>query len=134
MRTLILLVFGVIGWSVLQGQDRKESESLQERKLEKYASYPGGVEKLYTYIKENLSYPVSALRDSIAGDVYVEFIVDAKGQIDPESVRVVGESLSADCDQEAIRLIKGSPGWIPARTRDKAAGQHITFPVSFQLP
>lgn len=134
MRPIIPIIFVVLAWSGVQGQDRIEADTLLERRLEEYAKYPGGVDNLYAYVRENLKYPASALKDSITGDVHVEFIVNAKGQIDPESVKIVGEGLSKDCDQEAIRLIRSSPGWIPARTREKDTEQHITFPVSFQLP
>lgn len=100
--------------------------------IEKFAHFPGGAEKFFEYIQGNLRYPLDALRDSVQGDVFVEFSLDARGEVVKSSVRVL-QSLSSTCDEEAMRLIKEAPPWIPARSRSKTVEQQVTFPISFKL-
>lgn len=105
----------------------------QDSSIEQYVSYAGGIEYFYDYIKANLQYPKNALRDSITGDVFIEFVINSKGEVVQESVKVI-KSLDPECDEEAVRLIKNSPRWIPARAEGKDVEQHVSFPVSFRLP
>jgi periplasmic protein TonB len=101
--------------------------------LESFAKFPEGIEKFYEYLDNNLVYPADALRDKVAGVVYVDFLVLPNGQIDPESVEIV-EGLTRSCDNEAERLIKNSPTWIPARQNGVPVQQTVRFPVAFTLP
>src|SRR5690606_14266366 len=107
-------------------------QSYDSLTIEKFAAFHGGAEKFYEHVQRNLRYPVDALRDSVQGDVFVEFILDANGEVIKNSVRVL-QSLSSSCDEEAIRLIKEAPRWIPARSRSKTVEQQVTFPISFKL-
>lgn len=111
----------------------QEDAKLVERvHIEEFARFDGGAERFYEYVQENLQYPASALRDSISGVVYVEFLLEKDGAIDKASIKVV-QSLSPECDKEAMRLIAEAPPWMPARSRNGVAVQTVTFPVSFAL-
>lgn len=106
--------------------------------VEKFAEYPGGAEKFFEFIRKEVRYPSDALRDSIAGDVHVTFIVSASGQILPESIKIA-KGLSTSCDAEALRVIRKAPAWISGKGKEAGASkssdieQQITFPVSFRL-
>jgi len=104
----------------------------QKHIIEKFAAFPGGVKKFYQYVQENVKYPADARKDSLNGNVYVEFVVDAQGTIKKESVRLL-KGLSPSCDAEALRVIKSAPPWIAATTRAKGVEQTISFPVTFQF-
>jgi len=108
------------------------SKPIERVQIEEFARFSGGAERFYAYLKENLKYPTSALRDSVSGVVYVEFVLAKDGTIDKSSIKVV-QSLSPECDKEAVRLIESAPPWIPARTRNETAPQTVIFPVSFAL-
>jgi protein TonB len=110
---------------------QEAQEPLIRVNIEEFATFPGGVEQFYEYVQNNQRYPASALRDSLGGVVYVEFMLGKDGTIDKGSLKVV-KSLSPDCDQEAIRLIAAAPSWSPARSKEGAAAQSIIFPVSFE--
>ena len=127
--SIIVIVFFS---ATAKSQDRT-SEKTQDRTIQKFADYPGGIDKMYEYIRRNLQYPEDALRDSITGDVFIEFVVNAEGKVVGETVKVI-RSLSRSCDAEAIRLIKSCPAWIPARSRNGTEEQHISFPISFRFP
>lgn len=100
--------------------------------IEKFAQFPGGVEKFYEYVRTNLRYPDDALRDSISGDVFIEFRLDSEGHVLKESVKVL-KGLSDSCDDEAMRLIRNAPRWFPARSKSKGVEQNISFPISFRM-
>ena len=98
--------------------------------VEKFASFAGGAEKFYEYIAKKIKYPEDAKRDSITGDVHVQFVVSSTGNILPESIKVL-KGLSVSCDAEAMRIIKEAPKWIAGSTKTASIEQTITFPVSF---
>lgn len=104
----------------------------QSQPIEQFAQFPGGVEKFYDYLSTNLQYPADAITNNISGDVHIEFIVDTEGNVVLESVRAI-TSLSPSCDEEAVRLVKNSPQWIPAQSQGANIVQYITIPVSFRL-
>lgn len=111
---------------------QENSKPVERVHIEEFARFEGGVERFYAYVQENLKYPASALRDSLSGVVYVEFMLGKDGAIDKASIKVV-QSLSPECDKEAVRLITEAPPWMPARSRNEAAVQSVIFPVSFGL-
>jgi periplasmic protein TonB len=72
--------------------------------------FPGGKKELAKWLSKHLEYPAMAQRMGIEGRVVVEFTVDENGKI---SDATVVESLHKLCDQEALRLVKSMPAWIP---------------------
>ena len=73
-------------------------------------SPPGGMAGWNKYLMENLRYPTNAQRKGIEGTVIVAFVVNTDGTTtDIEILRSVG----GGCDEEVIRIVKGSPKWTP---------------------
>lgn len=97
---------------------------------EKMPSFPGGIENLYKFIRENLKYPKIAVENDIKGIVYVSFIVDVDGSI--KKVEVL-HGIGAGCDEEAIRVIKSMPAWEPGRNNGIAVPVLYNFPIKFVL-
>ena len=98
--------------------------------VEEMPEFPGGNEAFFSYIKTNLKYPVKAKRANIEGKVFVAFIVTASGKV--RSVEVM-RSLGYGCDQEAIRLVKNMPNFIPGRRNGKAIDIKVSVPILFKL-
>jgi TonB family protein len=97
------------------------------------ASYPGGIEAFYQFIKENMIYPLSARKDNIQGKLFVSFVVGTDGLIEPSTIRIA-KSLTISCDGEALRVIKqSSTKWMPAKKNGKAMRQLFTLPIEFKL-
>ena len=91
---------------------------------------PGSYNNFTNWVFENLKYPDIAKKEGYQGRVYVSFVVNEKGEV--EDVRIINgahESLN----KEAIRVIKSSPDWVPARIGDINVPVTYTFPVIFQL-
>lgn len=95
------------------------------------ASYPGGMEMLRTYIRENLRYPEDARRIGLQRKVVVAFIVQKDGSITGANVvDGINDSLS----QEALRLVNGMPNWEPGRKNGKCVRTRMTLPINFIIP
>ena len=84
-----------------------------------------------SYIRQNLTFPQVALDNSISGRVFVQFVIDQRGNVvDVQVVRGVDPSL----DNEALRLIRSTSGmWTPGKQSGKPVKVKYTFPISFQL-
>lgn len=93
-------------------------------------SYPGGIEACRAFVKENLCYPAKAKRKKISGIVYVSFVVNKNGSL---SNFVILRSPDARLDNEALRLVKSMPNWIPAKIDGKDVASYFTMPIKFVL-
>jgi len=90
----------------------------------------GGKEKFRTYIAQNLQYPAIASENGISGRVFVQFAVNARGEVvDVVVVRGVDPAL----DKEAVRVVKSSPKWTPGKQRGRPVKVQFTFPIVFVL-
>jgi protein TonB len=98
--------------------------------VEQPAEFDGGMAAMYKYIGKNLKYPASARRMGIEGSVFISFIVDKAGVI--SDVQVV-KGISADCDKEAARVVKGMPNWKPGKQNGRAVKSKFVLPIKFKL-
>lgn len=96
--------------------------------VEEMAKFPGdGWNK---FLNDNLKYPRQAQRMGIDGAVDLSFVVDANGIIsDIEVTRGIG----GGCDEEAIRVLKSSPKWIPGKQRGVAVKSRMSIRIKFRL-
>lgn len=98
--------------------------------VEVQASFKGGMDQWYVYLKNNLKYPTQARRMGIEGTAIVRFVVNTDGSIqDVELVRTIG----GGCDEVAMEVIKKSPNWNPGRINGKAVRSRMTIPIKFRL-
>ena len=94
-------------------------------------NFTGGEDSLQHYLKKNLVYPPSALEKRIEGSVIVQFVVEEEGQL--TNLYVV-KGLSPECDQEALRLVKGMRKWEPGIQRGNPVRVQFDLPIKFELP
>ena len=98
--------------------------------IEQQPEFPGGEAALMKFIKDNLCYPADAARDSIQGRVTLSFAVEKDGSINNVKVmRSPDERLS----QEAIRVVKMMPRWMPGKQRGKPVRVNYALPITFRL-
>jgi len=77
--------------------------------------FPGGTDKLYTYLAKNIKYPEQAKKDGVQGKVTLAFNVEKDGTLtDLEVIK----GLSKETNEEAIRVMKKAPRWNPAIGKD----------------
>ena len=114
-------------------QEEVEPEIFDHSMLEEQALFNGkpAEEAFRSYIGQHLKYPQIAVENGIFGRVFVQFVVDQKGNVvDVQVVRSVDPSL----DNEALRLIKTTSGlWSPGKQHGKPVKVRYTFPIVFQL-
>ncbi len=98
--------------------------------VESMPEFPGGMTELYTYLGNNIKYPVMAKESGIQGKVYVTFVVERDGSItDVQVLRGIG----GGCDEEAIRVVQSMPKWNPGKQRGKPVRVQYNLPVRFTL-
>lgn len=94
--------------------------------VDQQPSFPGGNAALQSWLMQNLQYPANAKKWGVKGDVMVSFVVEPDGTISEPSV-VKGVDLLND---EAIRLVKNMPKWIPGKNK----GKNVRTKCNLQIP
>jgi len=92
------------------------------------AQFPGGLKALDRYVSDNGKYPPSLRTNHFAGNVMVEFAVLPDGAIAECKVTA---SPDVSFSEEAQRLLKASPKWIPAAAFGRPLKQINKTPVVF---
>lgn len=67
----------------------------------------------------------------IIGRIYLQFVVKADGSV--ADIKVVRSSSHPLFDEEAIRVVSGSPKWKPGKHRGEAVDVLIVLPIVFSL-
>lgn len=96
--------------------------------VEKMPEFPGGTAARDEYFARNMVIPESMVKDKVHGTVFVTFVVEEDGTISDERVL---RGLNQEADQEALRLIKMMPKWIPGEQRNHPVRVQTNFPVKF---
>jgi TonB family protein len=98
--------------------------------VEKNAEFENGdILKFRKYVMSNIVMPTDALINRYQGRSFIKFIVDWDGQV--KNVVVYKSSGYKILDNEAVRVIKNSPGWTSAKTADICVPQQFVLPVDF---
>lgn len=98
--------------------------------IDKQPNFPGGMEMFYQYLKKTVKYPVEAQEKNVQGKVFLSFIVEKNGDLGDIKVE---RKLGAGTDEEAIRILKESPRWIPGIYHGKTVRVKYNIPISFSL-
>lgn len=98
--------------------------------VEESAVFPTGVPGLMAYVAHNLHYPAKAKAARIEGTVYVQFVVMPNGSVGAVTIK---KGLDAACDEEAVRVVKKMPAWIPGQQNGKPIAQSFIIPIQFSL-
>jgi len=97
---------------------------------EEMPKYPGGDSELMKFFSQNIVYPEIAKRAGVEGKVILSFVLDISGNI--IDIKVL-KSIGAGCDEEAVRVLKIMPGWIPGKQNGNPVLTRINIPVVFKL-
>ena len=94
------------------------------------ASYHGDVEALYRNIALEMRYPESAIADSVQGRVIISFVVEKDGRL--TNFKVL-HSPDDRLSNEAIRVVRMTEPWIPAKNKGKDVRSRFCMPVVYRL-
>jgi protein TonB len=93
-------------------------------------SFLGGTKALTTYLVKNTRYPEAAMKAGQQGRVLCSFIVETDGTIsDLKVVKKVWPLL----EEEAKRVVRGMPKWVPGMIGEKSVRCRFTLPVVFRI-
>ena len=99
--------------------------------IREWTPYPPTCPELDVYLQKNIVYPQMCRDMGIEGTVYVQFIVDTKG--DYRDVEVV-KGPNAALNAEALRVMSKMPKWTPAKDEDGTLVDYIMRkPIRFTL-
>jgi periplasmic protein TonB len=97
--------------------------------VEKMPEPEGGLEGFYRTLKNNLKYPVKARRMITEGRVFVQFVIDEKGNLtDFKVLKGIGNG----CDEEAVRVLALTK-WKAGKQRGVAVKVRMVQPIYFSL-
>lgn len=98
--------------------------------VEESPSFIGGQTAMVQFLSKNLQYPTEALEKNVEGVVYVSFIVEKDGLI---SNVILKRDIGSGCGEEALRVVKMMPNWLPGKQKGKAVRTQFILPISFKL-
>ena len=137
---MTISIADVVGNDEEHGQDIADLKQIvteaepEEEKVfemvEQQPQFPGGMQELMKYIRDNLRYPVIAQENGTQGRVIVGFVVGSNGKI--RDVKVL-RSVDPYLDKEAVRVVESMPSWIPGRQNGQAVSVKYTLPIQFKL-
>jgi periplasmic protein TonB len=93
-------------------------------------SYPGGEAALKQFLETHLQYPEDALSAGIEGRLRIAFQINEKGEL--SAVRIINK-IGGGCEEEAKRVLKLMPKWIPGIYNGKPISSEWEIPMSFKL-
>lgn len=116
--------------ALLPAATNKDGNPLNFRVVEDLPQFPGGAVELMKWLTKNLRYPSAAQRQKVQGKVVVQFIINNDGTM--ANLEVV-KSLNADCDREALRVMRMMPKWKPGVQDGKPCRTKVCIPIVFKL-
>jgi TonB family protein len=122
-KKLMTLLLVMLSCMSINAQDTMNDETYPPQ-------FPGGDAALISFLNENIQYPLKAAQDRIEGKVVVQFLVKKTGKIG--KIKVL-RSVSKELDEEAVRLVKTMPDFIPGKQNGEVIDMLYTVPVSFKL-
>lgn len=98
--------------------------------VEKMPEFTGGQAALLRYLQKNLHYPGSALAAGMGGRVFMSFVVGADGSISEVTIL---KGLGYGLDEEAQRVVRQMPAWVPGYQSKHAVPVRFTLPITFAI-
>ncbi|WP_230470617.1 M56 family metallopeptidase [Flavobacterium cheongpyeongense] len=124
--SLLLFVFST-KTAAQESINTPESEKI-DTKI-KQPEFPGGMNEFYKMVGMNFKTPAEADKNKAEGMMKITFMVEKDGSLtDFKVVKDLGYGLA----DEAIRVIKLSPKWIPGSENGKPVRVLYTMPITIQ--
>ncbi len=92
--------------------------------------FPGGAVAFMKWLTQHLRYPHTARFKKVQGRVVAVFYVETDGRI--TGIKVT-QSLSPECDREALRVLRLMPHWKPGIQNDQPCRTKVCIPIVFKL-
>jgi protein TonB len=103
-------------------------DTLVDKRPIRFPMFPGGSDEINKFISANLRYPKEVMKRGISGLVLLRCTIGVNGYI--EQVDVI-RSVDPLLDEEAVRVIKSMPRWIPGYVDGKPVRVRYQIPIDF---
>lgn len=125
-RLLLFIVLATAQNIVSQNEEvnTKPTDIIDAKVLEIKPDFPGGIGKFYQFIGQNFNIPD---KGENAGKIYLTFIVEKDGTL--TNITIV-RGINPEMNQEALRVMKLSPKWIPGKIGDEIVRSKYSIPIS----
>lgn len=110
--------------------DADPSNPLNFHVVEDLPQFPGGAVEFMKWLTKNLRYPETARLRKVQGQVVAVFYVEKDGSV--TGIKVT-QSLSPECDREALRVLRMMPDWKPGISHDQPCRTKVCIPIVFKL-
>lgn len=98
------------------------------RELSRRPEFPGGDMALRDFLVKTPQEPSIVKSEKMRGNVTVRFVVQPDGRIaNPE----ITTSLCRSCDEEALRVVRAMPAWVPGQLNEKNVPSYQEAQISF---
>ena len=114
----------------LASMDVDPANPLNFHIVEDLPQYPGGAVEFMKWLTRTLQYPKKARELKRQGKVVAVFYVEKDGSITGINIT---QSLSPECDREALRVLRLMPKWKPGRQKGQLVRVHYVLPITFRL-
>lgn len=94
--------------------------------LTKEPSFPGGLTEMYKYISRNLPAPDISKDSILGGKLILSFVVETSGIL--TDIHVIKE-ISRGSGEEAVKIIKSMPAWIPGEIGGQKVRAKYVLPM-----
>lgn len=100
--------------------------------VDEMPSFPGGEQEMINFLTQNLRYPSYEAAAHIQGKCFLSFVVEKDGTITNINI-LKGIPNGNGCSQEAIRVVKLMPKWVPGKKNNEIVRVQYNLPVNFKL-
>lgn len=95
----------------------------------KQPEFPGGIVEFYKFVGQCFKVPAEASKNNVDTKIYMQFMVEKDGSLSEITiVKDAGYGLG----EEAIRVLKLSPNWIPGSENGKPVRVLYSLPITIQ--
>ena len=108
----------------------KISNGIVYTMVDEMPKFPGGDAALFEFLYKTIKYPAQAKDNGIQGKVILRFIVTSEGKT--ENVSVI-RGVDPVLDNEAVRVMRLCPEWVPGKIGGKPVNVYYSVPISFAL-
>ncbi|MBN2350040.1 MAG: TonB family protein [Bacteroidales bacterium] len=111
--------------------ETEAEEALPFFRVEELPSFRNGdINSFNKYIQGKLRYSPEAINLGLEGRIFIQFVVDKKGNVTKVQIQ---RGIDPLLDNQVIEVMENSPKWKPGKQRDKAVDVVFTMSVLFKL-
>ncbi|MBC7494934.1 MAG: energy transducer TonB [Flavobacterium sp.] len=121
-----ILLFSVLSFQAIFSQNNEtlnshETPIYDAVDVDKKPDFPGGIAMFYQYVGKNFIVP----EHEKPGKIYTKFVIEIDGSV--TNIDVVRDEVGGK--NEAIKLFKNCPKWIPGEKNGEKVRTRFAFPI-----